>query len=348
MKIFFETTPDMLAILDEDGRVLDCNSHYVKNSRYEKDELIGMIGPIDLVSEKDRQKAMSAFSEVIEKGVKHDVPLEVVRKDGTKLPSIWSGAAFFDEKGKLQGYLVTGKDLSKIKELESEIEKTREDLQNEKMFLLGQITSRIAHDIKNPLNVIKIGLDLLSERPNLKVSDDYVKQKIQTLEKNVERISTQVDFVLDYIREKPLKREKIVLSDCISESLKNIDIPENVKVSWDKSEKMVYGDLFQLEIVCTNLLINSIQSFEGKSGEISFRFSEDEKYIIIEMRDSGPGIPEPILPYVFEPLVTTKQTGTGLGLVSCKRIIENHGGVIYIKNNPTTVTIKIPKEGVNS
>ncbi len=112
MKIFFETTPDMLALLDEGGKVLECNSHYVESSGYEKDELIGMIGPIDLVSEKDRQKAITAFNEVITKGVKHDVPLEVVRKDGQILPSIWSGAAFYDDKGNLQGYLVTGKDLS--------------------------------------------------------------------------------------------------------------------------------------------------------------------------------------------------------------------------------------------
>ncbi len=211
------------------------------------------------------------------------------------------------------------------------------------MLLLGQITGRIAHDIKNPLNVIKLGLDLLSDRPELKLSDDYVKKRLKILEKNVERISTQVDFVLDYIRERPTKLEKIILKDCVFESLKNIEIPENIKVNWDKSNKAVYWDLFQLEIVCTNLLINSIQSFDGNPGKISFKFAEDEKYIIIEMIDSGPGIPESILPLVFEPLVTTKQTGTGLGLVSCRKIIENHGGVIYIKNNPTTVTIKLPK-----
>ena len=91
IKIFFETSPDMVAILDKDGKILDCNSHFAENARYEKNELYGMVAPVDFISEKDRPKSISAFNEVVEKGIKRDVELEVVRKDGSTYPSIWSG-----------------------------------------------------------------------------------------------------------------------------------------------------------------------------------------------------------------------------------------------------------------
>ena len=344
IKIFFETSPDMVAILDKDGKILDCNSHFAENGRYEKNELYGMVAPVDFISEKDRPKSISAFNELIEKGIKRNVELEVVRKDGSTYPSIWSGAAYYDELNNLEGYLVTGKDLSEIYQLKNEIQQTKKQNQKEKMIMLGQLTSRIAHDIKNPLNVMNISIDMLSKHPELKLSDKSVQEKLKTMSINISRINNQVNMVLDHVREKPIRREKILLNDCLSEGLKHIAVPDNVKINIEKSNLVLYGDLFQLGIACTNILNNSFQSFEGKQGEVSIRFSEDERNVIIEVEDSGPGIPEDILPMIFEPLVTTKQNGTGLGLVSCKTIIENHGGTITVKNNPTTFTIKLPKK----
>ena len=80
-----------------------------------------------------------------------------------------------------------------------------------------------------------------------------------------------------------------------------------------------------------------------KQGEIEFRFSENSEDIIIEIENSGPDIPQGLLPHIFESLVTSKEVGTGLGLSSCKRIIESHGGSISVKNNPPTFTITLPK-----
>ena len=117
-----------------------------------------------------------------------------------------------------------------------------------------------------------------------------------------------------------------------------------MKINIEKSDLVVHGDLFQLGIACANIINNSIQSFEGKTGEISIKFLEDENYATIEISDSGPGIPEKVLPMIFEPLFTTKQKGTGLGLVSCKNIVKNHGGQVTVKNNPTTFSIQIPKK----
>jgi len=344
MKIFFETSPDMLAILDKDGKVLDCNTHFAEDAGFKKNEVLGRIAPVEFVAEQDREKAISAFNEVVKKGINRNVPLEVVKKNGTTYPSIWSGASLYDEEGKLEGYLITGKDLTEIYELKNEIQKTKDQSSKEKMIMLGQLTGRIAHDIKNPLNVLNLAIDMLSNHPELKLSDKQVQEKLGMMQKNMTRINDQVNIVLDHIREKPIKHEKILLNDCISESLKQIIVPKNVKINIENSNLSAYGDLFQVGIACSNILNNAIQSFEEMPGEISIRFSEEEDFVIISISNSGPGIPNDILHRIFEPLVTTKQEGTGLGLVSCKTIIENHKGIVYAKNDPTTFTIKLPKK----
>jgi signal transduction histidine kinase len=179
------------------------------------------------------------------------------------------------------------------------------------MMMLGQLTGRIAHDIKNPLNVLNMSISMLSNHPELKLSD---------------------------------KQVQVLLNDCISESLKQIIVPKNVKINIENSNLYAFGDLFQVGIACSNILNNAIQSFEQMPGEISIRFSEEKEFVIIAISDSGPGIPNDIFSKIFEPLVTTKQEGTGLGLVSSKNIIENHKGVIYAKNDPTTFIIKLPKK----
>ncbi len=96
-----------------------------------------------------------------------------------------------------------------------------------------------------------------------------------------------------------------------------------------------------MKVVFINLFYNAIQSL-GTEGKIKISSEISGNNIIIKIEDSGSGIPKGKLDKIFEPLYTTKQEGTGLGLVSCKSIIEQHRGTISVKNNPTTFTITLP------
>jgi signal transduction histidine kinase len=78
-------------------------------------------------------------------------------------------------------------------------------------------------------------------------------------------------------------------------------------------------------------------------GKILIKIKEENNFVVIEVEDTGLAIPEDIISHIFEPLVTTKMVGTGLGLATCKTIIEQHKGKISVKNNPVTFTIKLPK-----
>jgi PAS domain S-box-containing protein len=338
IKILFETTPDILVIMDENGRILDCNHHFTKNLGYEKTEALGKIGPVDMVSPKDVQKAVTAFGRVVKEGVNLNVQLEVMRKDGSTFSSIWSGAKLTDESGNLEGYLVTGKDLSDIHRLEDELRKEKD----QKLLLIGDMTARIAHDIRNPLNVIINSAKLLElqldAEPNSKMS-----RHVAAILKSSERMRHQIEDVMDYVSNRPLNLSECSIIDLIVSSIETVLIPNNILINFGKEgDFKIICDKNQLSAVCGNLLLNSIQAIGENQGTITVDWKEDGNNIVIDFMDSGPGIPEKILPQIFEPFFTTKQVGTGLGLVSCKKVVERHNGTISIKNNPTTFTVVLP------
>ena len=224
-------------------------------------------------------------------------------------------------------------------------ETTKELIKSERFSAIGELASRIAHDIRNPLSNIYMSIELMKNSPpDTKLNDQQINEKLELVSKNIERISHQVNDVLGYVKNRTTSKMIIKISKCIKESIETITIPPNITIKIPKSEMTMWADSFQMQIVFNNIIINAIQSLEKNSGDIIFRFSETESKTRIEIENSGPEIPKDMLPHIFDSLVTTKQIGTGLGLVSCKTIIENHQGTISAKNNPTTFIIEIPKK----
>lgn len=224
-------------------------------------------------------------------------------------------------------------------------ETTDELIKSERFSAIGEFASRIAHDIRNPLSNIQMSIELMKNSPpDTKLNDQQINEKLELVSKNIERISHQVNDVLGYVKNQTASKKIIKISKCIQESIETITIPPNITVKIPKSEMTIWADPFQMQIVFNNIIINAIQSLEKNPGKIIFRFSETESKTRIEIENSGPEIPKGMLPHIFDSLVTTKQIGTGLGLVSCKTIVENHQGIISAKNNPTTFIIEIPKK----
>lgn len=219
---------------------------------------------------------------------------------------------------------------------------TKNMLKREKIANIGELASRFSHDIRNPLSNIQMAIEILQKNKDVTVIKP-VKEKFEIITKNLDRISHQVDDVLNFVRITPLEREMIDPLSCLSESIVSIKIPKNIKMNVPNECNLVYADSYNLQIVCKNLILNAIQAIESNDGNITIRFKNESKYNIIEIENSGPVIPESQLSKIFEPLITSKQEGTGLGLASCKNIVEQHGGTITARNNPTTFTIKLPK-----
>jgi len=125
-------------------------------------------------------------------------------------------------------------------------------------------------------------------------------------------------------------------------SIEKISIPSYVETKISKNDVKINCDPVKLDIVFINLIVNSIQAMPN-DGELTIEISSKGDFALLKFSDTGKGIPNDVIQKVFDPLFTTKQMGTGLGLASCKNIIEQHKGEISVSNDPTTFTITLPK-----
>src|SRR3989304_4060939 len=219
-------------------------------------------------------------------------------------------------------------------------EKSSELMKSEKLAIIGELASRMAHDLRNPLSTIKNTIELMESKPKLKIEEKL--QYYGKLRRAMNRMSHQVDDILDFVRTSELKLQPYSVLDIINIVKDSITIPNDVTVKIEQENVRINCDYRKIEAVFTNLLLNAIQAVETK-GEVHIRIIDNANDVLIAFEDSGNGIEPQNLSKIFDPLFTTKQLGTGLGLSICKSIVEQHGGNITVKNNPTTFLVRLPK-----
>lgn len=231
------------------------------------------------------------------------------------------------------GVIVYGKQKRKLAEALVEIEK------DHKLTAIGLLASRLAHDIRNPLSVIKSAITLM-ETEN---QSEKNQSRFKMIDRAIARITHQIDDVMDFVKSKPLDIHEVDISQVVHKTMSLLQIPIGITITVESHNVKLECDAKQLEVVFNNLIMNAIEALDEK-GTIKIQVKEMDDLVYASVEDSGPGVPSDIVDKIFEPLFTTKQTGTGLGLVSCKNIVEQHGGKIMVSNNPSTFTIILPKK----
>lgn len=211
----------------------------------------------------------------------------------------------------------------------------------DKLVHIGELTSRITHDMRNPLTVI-INYSTMVRKNSKNKLDKKSLDQLALIEEEARKMYHQIEDVLNYVKLPPLKLQTHSLHDILKKVIDRTQTSDDVTIHLPKNNPQIVCDIDKLEIVFVNLMSNAIEAMD-KSGTITINSAETKDSVIIEVEDSGPGINDSNLEKIFEPLFTTKTTGTGLGLASCKNIIERHRGTITVKNNPTTFTIRLPK-----
>jgi len=229
------------------------------------------------------------------------------------------------------------------------INKTQELLKSERLSAIGNLSARIAHDLRNPLSIIQSTSQILKLKLDSKL-DEKTREQWARLDRAIYRMSHQLEDVMDYVRISPLKKKDYSLCVVLQDVVERIVAPDNIEIHLPQNDREIFCDPEKMEIVFVNLIMNAIQAMENKNGIVSvgiFDDPQDTNNVLIKVSDTGSGIPQDVFPKIFEPLFTTKQVGTGLGLSSCKNIIEQHGGTITVSSTVgkgTTFTIKIPKK----
>ncbi|MCV0367354.1 MAG: HAMP domain-containing histidine kinase [Nitrosopumilus sp.] len=219
--------------------------------------------------------------------------------------------------------------------------KTDKVIKEEKLKTVGELSSRLSHDIRNPLTILQTSLDVLrSNNP-----ETYEKDiaRFNTMYDAIKRIDHQISDVLGFLGTRKLNFTETDLSDILNSSIEGIKIPTQIVVEMPQNKISLNCDFESMRTVFSNIILNAIQAMND-TGKIIIKALKKEDSISISFENSGPAIPEKIISKIFDTLFTTKQEGTGLGLVSCKNIVEQHGGKIEIKNNPTTFTVILPQK----
>jgi signal transduction histidine kinase len=229
------------------------------------------------------------------------------------------------------------------------------EIQSRKFLSLGKLFPFLAHEIRNPLHAIGGALTVLQRRCDLK--DDTIAQSIEIILEEILRLNQFIQECLDFSRPPARRRfAETDLNEVIRSSLNTLAPameahPEKIEVitALDDDLPKIKANFNEIKQVCHNILKNAIEAMK-KGGKVEVLTSsaphDKPRYVVIKISDTGKGIDDENLPYLFDPFFSTKSRGTGLGLALCKKIVvENHRGQIDVeskKNIGTTVTITLP------
>lgn len=195
----------------------------------------------------------------------------------------------------------------------------------ERLATFGQLVGSIGHELRNPLGVIETSLYVLKARND---SDPKVTKHLDRIGGQVAIANDIITQLLDLIRDRPLGKQRVALGSVLAEAEGAISRPEGVSLELPAGPVPdVLGDSTQLRQVFVNLFDNAV-SAASPVGRVVVTVARDEGSVVIGVEDTGTGIDPSIASRLFEPLVTTRAKGIGLGLALVKRIVERHGGTV--------------------
>jgi len=277
-----------------------------------------------------------------------------------------------DQKQKLE---VAERELQELnhdleKRVNAEIKKSRKQeqilMQKSKLESLGRMSAGIAHEINQPVGLIKIATqNLFHKFKQKKITEKYLKKKSAFVEENITRINKIIEHIRLFSRDQQQEtQQKIDIKEILENALSMIQIQfknHNITIqnNFENLESGTIGNKYRLEQVFLNLLSNARDSLEDKFDELDdakkivIRLKTNNNKIIIEVEDNGCGIEQKYIEHVFEPFYTTKSEskGTGLGLSICYGIIQEMNGSINLesqKGKGTTVSIVLPAYKINN
>jgi len=345
----YESSPDLLRTVNQDGIIIDCNTTYVKNLGYSKEEIIGM-SIYDHTADGNLDRMRDVFGTW--KGGKTITNKEIwlKRKNGTIFPVLLSATTMYDGE-KVIGSNTTIKDITEIYEAKKKIEESEalirkqyeelKELDKSKSEFLAMIT----HELKTPLVPIKGYVDILLS-DSFESLTDKQRERIAVVKKNTEYLLKLISNILDVQKiemgELKLNMERYNLAGIINETVQNLKPDAEIHgiaiLTFLEPETYCMCDKLRIGQVINNLISNSIDFCSIENGQIQIKLYYENENLRIIIKDNGVGIQKDKLEKIFTKFyqVDTSSTrehgGTGVGLAVCKGIVESHGGKIWAES----------------
>ena len=345
---------DAVIAADKSGRILIFNDPAAEICGYSREEALNSLDIRELYPQDGAQQVMRMLHGEEHGGIGKLKSYEtsIRRKDGEIVP-ISLNASILYEDGAEVGTTGFFRDLREMLKMKQDLEHTHiQLLQAEKMVSLGKLAAGVVHQLNNPLSGVALFTKLVLEEYDL---EEGVRRDLRRVLNDAQRCRDIVKELLEFARQTQQEIRPVDINRSVSRTLfllENQALFQNIKIrsSLDPSIPAVRGDPRQLNHVFMNIILNAAEAMEGQGTLTVKSYTKPARaQVIIDISDAGPGIPDDVLPHIFEPFYTTKDEGkgTGLGLSVVFGIIEDHHGKIRVRKKPkkgTTFSIELPSE----
>jgi len=345
MQSIMDEVREDIFLLDKKGVIVDCNRIVWERAAIPRKELIGL--PCWHAARlRDGSRFCSQldpvcpFHKTLQSGQKEETLVTRVNKDGLLQYYRLYGYPILDIRGNMTHIMVMHRDITKRTYRE------KHQNQRDKLAIIGEMSTYLAHEIRNPLFAIGGFANSLFKSPTLSEKD---REKAQILVEETKRLDRMLTSMLSFARPS-LSMEKKVDLVAISQSAAELMAigygkhGYSIEVHSEALLPSVYGNEDALKQCIVNLIKNGIEAMPY-GGVVRLDIALDGDFVVLQVSDSGVGMNEHEQDRVFNPFYSTKEEGSGLGLAMIKKIIEEHGGKVELMSKSgegTTVSLFIP------
>jgi two-component system sensor histidine kinase HydH len=272
-----------------------------------------------------------------------DRDVSLAGADNVRYSLHFSSLPVYDQYAGFVGRVLLMYDLSELKRLEKEVQR------HDRLVALGKMAAGVAHEVRNPLSSIKGFATLLGSRFK---DGSQEHEAADLLVQEAERLNRSITELLNYARPTTLNRVPLNLGELVGLSLKLVSsdaqaLGVKIVLTVEDDLPTIALDRDKINQVLLNLYLNGLQAMEDSTAEkkLSVSVQREQEMLVIEIHDSGRGVPSEDLDKVLDPYFTTKPEGTGLGLALAYKIIDEHKGTIGFSSTDgrgTTVTVSLP------
>jgi PAS domain S-box-containing protein len=356
-KNLYERSPCLYRTVNLDGLIADCNKSYTERLGYTIEEVIGT--HYNKYTATEDVQAMTNFFETWKMtGIVKDTKIWLKAKDGTTFPTLISVSNINDEKGNLIGCTTIIKDISEIYEAKKKLEKDvimelqlAEIKKMEK--LKDEFASMMTHELKTPLTPIMGHCEMLKEPALLGDLNQTQLDSINKIYQNAHRLEQLIGDVMLAQRlevgQMNFDKQKFEVTALMSEvhnDYSQVMKEKQIKFVNSTQENLnIWSDKNRIRQVIDNLIQNAMDFTPKNDGTIEIGARSEDDKIVFYIKDNGIGIPKDVQPIMFKKFYQVdashrrRHTGTGLGLVICKGIVEGLGGKIWFESEPNRSTI---------
>jgi PAS domain S-box-containing protein len=339
----------IVAVTDQRGVITYANDKFCEISKYSRDELLGQDHRI-INSRYHPKDFIRSMWRTIANGQVWRGELRNRARDGSLYWVDTTIVPFLDERGKPRQYLSIRNDITQRKLAEA---KLRDEAA---LTQLGRLSAVVAHEVRNPLAGLKGSLQVLASRiPGHLPGREIIPPMIA----RIDALGRTVQDILTYSRPNAPKPQRFDVQHVIADATVSARAAvHGARIESEPGSSVVHADPEMCRAVLLNLLLNACEA--GGDGPVVVRHRLADSHVEIVVSDAGPGLPEEIRRQLFEPFVTTKPAGTGLGLPIARRLARLQGGELTLQSNdrggtdavvrlPTTATVSppIPSESVD-